>query len=253
VSGFSDVDRSPRPDELLRYLDQTDGFMVAFKAYVVAAAGRYVPGGRVLDLGCGVGHDLVRLREAGLTPVGLDASHLALTRARATGAALVRGDGARLPFLDDSFDACRIERVLQHVTSPSAVLEEVVRVVRPGGLVAVLEPDHSSMRVESDLVPDGSLPARCATVRHPAMGSLVADLLRERGCVVDDVVTELSFGYQLDGLPVAAERTTELAVRAGTLDAALREAWLSEQRARSEAGTFLASWPKVLVVARTAQ
>jgi SAM-dependent methyltransferase len=210
-----------------------------------------VPGGRVLDLGCGVGHDLVRLRGAGLTPVGLDPSQLALSRAHASGAPLVRGDGARLPFRDDSFDACRIERVLQHVTDPSAVLDEVVRVVRPGGLVAVLEPDHSAMRVESDLVPDGSLPARCVTVRHPAMGSLVVDLLRERGCVVDDVVTELSFGYQLDGLPVRAERTTELAVQAGTLDAGMREAWLAEQRARTVVGTFRASWPKVLVVSRT--
>ena len=250
MSGFSDVDRSLRPDELLSYLDLTDSFMVAFKAYVAAAAGRYAPGGRVLDLGCGVGHDLVRLRDAGLTPVGLDPSHLALTRARSTGAPLVRGDGARLPFRDRVFDACRIERVLQHVASPAAVLDEVVRVVRPGGLVAVLEPDHSAMRVESDAFP-ADLLARCVTVRHPAMGAQVADLLRERGCVIDDVVTELSFGYQLDGIPVSAERTTELAVHAGTLEAGLREAWLTEQRARSEAGTFRASWPKVLVVART--
>ena len=251
MSGFSDVDRSLRPDELLRYLDLTDGYMVAFKAYVAAAAARYAAGGLVLDLGCGVGHDLVRLREAGLVPVGLDPSHLALTRARATGAPLVRGEGARLPFRDSAFDACRIERVLQHVDSPASVLDEVIRVVQPGGLIAVLEPDHSAMRVESDLDPD--LLARCVTVRHPAMGSQVADLLRQRGCVVDDIVTELSFGYALDGIPVSAERITELAVAAGSLDPSLRAAWLAEQRARTESGTFRASWPKVLVVARNAE
>src|SRR5438128_2600711 len=76
------------------------------------------------------------------------------------------------------------------------------------------------------------------------------DLVRERGCVVDDLVTELSFGYRLDGIPVAAERITQVAVEAGRLDGVLRTAWLEEQRVRDEAGTFRASWPKVLVIAR---
>lgn len=252
MSGFSDLDNSASPDGLLSYLDDTDASMVAFKAYVVSAAGRYVPGGRVLDLGCGVGHDLVRLRAAGFTPVGIDTSHRALARARVAGVPLIQGDGAQLPFGDDSFDGCRIERVLQHVDDPGVVLDEVVRVVRPGGVIAVLEPDWTAMWVDSDLVPAGDMPAQCVTVRHPAIGATVAGLLRDRDCVVDDVVTELSFGYDLEGIPIDAATTTERGVRRGDLDPGLREAWLREQRDRCAAGTFRASWAKILVIARTA-
>ncbi|MCW2543065.1 MAG: ubiquinone biosynthesis protein UbiE [Frankiales bacterium] len=251
MSGFSALDESPSPESLLDYLDATDDSMAAFKAYIVAAAHRYVPGGRVLDLGCGVGHDLLRLSAAGLVPLGLDSSRLALERARQAGAALVQADGARIPLQTDSVDGCRVERVLQHVEDPGAVLDEILRVVRPGGFLAVLEPDHTALRVDSDVVPSGDLPARCMTARHPGIGSQIAELLRRRSCVVDDIVTELSFGYDFDALPFAAAAVTAAAVLAGKLTSTVREAWLHEQRARSEAGEFRASWLKVLVVART--
>ena len=240
MSLFSDVDGSGQVDTLLQYLDDTDRFMVAFKSYVVAAAGRYEPGGRVLDLGCGVGHDLVRLRAAGLTAVGLDPSAHALARADGP---VVRGDGARLPFLEDDFDGCRIERVLQHVQDPGAVLDEVIRVVKPGGFLAVLEPDHTSLRVECA---DPWVLARSVTARHASIGAELADLLRERGCLIDDLVTETSFGYALDRIPVNAAAALE---RAG-LSADERTAWLAEQQQRTESGTFAATWTKHLVVAR---
>ena len=252
MSGFSAVDHSPSPETLLNYLDDTDASMVAFKAYVVAAARRYIPGGRVLDLGCGVGHDLGRLRAAGLRPIGLDPSRLALERARALGA-VVQGDGVALPFRDASFDGCRIERVLQHVERPEQVLNEVLRVVRPGGFLAVLEPDHSSLQVESEVMPSGDIPARCMTVRHPAIGSQVAELMRQRGCTVDDVVTEQSFGYDVDALPIYGVAVLDAAVSAGRLLSDIRDAWIAEQRARTAAGMFRASWLKVLVVARAPQ
>jgi SAM-dependent methyltransferase len=244
------VDNSDRPDSLLQYLDDTDTSMAALKAYVAAAARRYVPGGLILDLGCGVGHDLVRLRTAGLRPIGLDPSSHALSRAVALHSGVVRGDGARLPFGTSVLDGCRIERVLQHVADPGAVLDEVVRVVRPGGFIAILEPDHTSLRVEAATA-DANLLGRWPSPRHPAIGVKIEDLLRERGCHVDDVVTELSFGYALDRIPVTADLTLQRAVAAGALATRDRDAWLEEQRERSSNGTFQASWVKVLVVART--
>ncbi len=250
MSYFADIDGSGRIDSLLQYLDQTDQSMSAFKAYIVAAAKRYAPGGRILDLGCGVGHDLGRLAQVGLNPVGVDLSHQALLRAQSSFPGVVRAVAESLPFADDTFDGCRIERVLQHVIAPARVVDEVLRVVRPGGLVAVLEPDHTSFLVESSLVPDGTLPGRYVSTRHPAIGTEVASLLRERGCVVDDIVTETSFGYDLRKLPVDAELATLRAVQAGELEPSLRQAWLGEQRERSTAGTFQATWTKILVVAR---
>jgi SAM-dependent methyltransferase len=249
VSQFSDVDNSEQPDSLLRYLDDTDASMAALKAYVAAAADRYIPGGSVLDLGCGVGHDLVRLRAAGLRPIGLDPSAHALSRALYLHPDVVRGDGAQLPFGTHVLDGCRIERVLQHVAEPGAVLDEVIRAVRPGGFIAILEPDHTSLRVEA-VSGDGGLLGRWPSPRHPAIGLNIADLLRERGCHVDDIVTELSFGYALDRIPVKADLALQRAVAAGALASKDRDAWLEEQRERSRSGTFQASWVKVLVIAR---
>jgi ubiquinone/menaquinone biosynthesis C-methylase UbiE len=251
MSVFSDLDASPEPDRPLQYLDETDAFMSAFKAYVVAVMLRYVPGGRVLDVGCGVGHDLARLDRAGLTSVGVDMSHLALLRARSQSPAVVRGDAARLPFRDGSFAGLRVERVLQHVPDPRLVVDEMLRVVRPGGVLAVLDADQTSLRVESRLDPSGALLGGLSISRQPAVAAGVADLLRQRNCRVDDVVTELSFGYQLDGLPVDAASRLQRAVRSGALTADEASAWLAEQTARTEEGTFRASWTKILVVART--
>lgn len=250
MSVFSDLDASRQPEAALRYLDDTDDFMSALKAYVVAAMARYVPGGRVLDLGCGVGHDLVRLAGAGLAPVGVDLSHLALRRARARATSVVRADGVRLPFRDASVDGCRIERVLQHVADPGALVDDVLRVVRPGGVLALLEPDHTSLRVDSRVDPSGALLSAMATAQHPSIGAALADQLRQRGCRVDDVVTEQSFGYQLDGLPLKAAAALDRAVSAGTLSARDGNAWLAEQAVRNRDGSFRATWTKVLVIAR---
>jgi SAM-dependent methyltransferase len=251
MSVFSDLDASPAPSGPLRYLDETDAFMSAFKAYMVAVLDRYAPRGRVLDLGCGVGHDLARMQRVGLTAVGVDLSHVALLRARDKASALVRADGGRLPFRDRSFDGCRMERVLQHVPDPELVVQELLRVVRPGGVLAVLDADHSSLRVDSRLDPRGTLLSRLALAKHPAIGAELPDLLRRHGCRVDDVVTELSFGYQLDGLPADAGTRLERGVGKGLVTGDEATAWLNEQTVRSQDGSFRASWTKVLVVART--
>lgn len=259
MSAFSNLDASRNAAALLRYLDDTDVHLSALKAYIVATAVRCAPGQPVLDVGCGVGHDLRRLSAAGLAPVGLDLSFRALARTRTAsrrlrgdvpGLPVVQGDGAGLPFATGTFAAARIERVLQHVVEPDAVLAQVVRVVRPGGLLAVLEPDYSTFRVTRDLVPHGDLPGRYVSVCHPKIGGQVANLLRPRGGRIDDIVTEVSFGHSLDDLPLDARLLTQRGVDAGDLAPALREAWIREQQQRTNAGTFSATWSKILTVAR---
>lgn len=112
------------------------------------------PGDRVLDMGCGGGRHAFALYRQGADVVALDrsASDLAdveamfqamreagevplVARARA-----VRGDAYALPFADGSFDAVVAAEVLEHLPEDERAMAELVRVVRPGGLVAVTVP-----------------------------------------------------------------------------------------------------------------
>lgn len=249
MSDFADVDRSRRPERLVKYLHDADRGLAANKAYQAAAHGRAVAaGGRVLDLGCGIGHDLARLEAAGLTAVGVDNSEVMLHQAHdATAGALrlAKADGAALPFRDGAFDGCRIERVLQHVADPDAVLREVRRVLcAPEGFLTVLEPDYTTFRVASDVDPDGDLVARHLKVRHPDIGGRLVELAERYGFQVDDLVSERSFGYRYGDFPV------DVATVLGRVaDQALAARWTEEQHARDAAGTLRTELTKVLVVA----
>ncbi len=253
MSSFSDVDASGAVGTLAAYLERTERSMSPLKSYVVTAAACAAAGGVVVDLGCGLGFDLARLDEAGLRPIGIDASQQMLLRAQGRvgeTSPLTQADAASLPLRDASIDGCRIERVLQHVADPDAVVTEVARVVRSGGFVAVLEPDFGQFRVDSDVVPDGDVPARLLQVRHPRIGGDLVTMLEAVGFRVEDVVTESSRGYRFDGLPVHTETVIDRAVEDGRFAEADAARWLAEQRARTTDGTFRATWDKVLVVAR---
>lgn len=110
------------------------------------------PGQRVLDVGCGAGPHLGLFAQAvapGGQVVGLDlaADRLALAAERwsaevAAGTiALREGDHDALSARAGEFDAAWSSAVLHHAERPLAMLGEMARVVRPGGLVAVLDGD----------------------------------------------------------------------------------------------------------------
>ncbi len=106
---------------------------------------------RVLEVGCGTGAQLRRL--ARLYPeaqlVGLDPSPEQLSEARRQSgpAAIewVEGRGEELPFPDQSFDLICLFWVLEHVSSPEAVLASIHRVLMPGGRVALSEVHNPSL------------------------------------------------------------------------------------------------------------
>lgn len=89
---------------------------------------------RMLDCGCGTGHNLALLRGSGQA-VGFDITHGMLVRARQGGAHVVRADITRIPFSSESFDIVTSFDVLQCVDADRASLREMGRVVRPGGRI----------------------------------------------------------------------------------------------------------------------
>jgi demethylmenaquinone methyltransferase / 2-methoxy-6-polyprenyl-1,4-benzoquinol methylase len=99
--------------------------------------------GTVLDVATGTGavaRELVA--QKGCTVVGLDQSREMLEEARRrvpAGVTLMEGRAEQLPFPDGAFDALTFTYLLRYVDDPAATLQELVRVVRPGGSIAGLE------------------------------------------------------------------------------------------------------------------
>lgn len=100
-------------------------------------------GATVLDVGCGTGRWVRRYSEKGYLPIGLDGSFAMLRRAIElhTSAALVGGELQRLPFHDRTFDCVSVVTVIQHIPEleQQRAIKEVVRVVRQGGYLILLE------------------------------------------------------------------------------------------------------------------
>ncbi len=94
-------------------------------------------GGRVLDLGCGVGHSYHLLEPRVSLGVDLDAEALA-GQDRET----VVADMRELPFADDSFASVLSVHSLEHVPDPDDVVAEAARVVEPGGVVVFVTPNR---------------------------------------------------------------------------------------------------------------
>jgi SAM-dependent methyltransferase len=122
---------------------------------------RLTPGARVLDLGCGGGRHAFEAWRRGATVVALDRSEAELKEVRgvvggmldagelrdgAPGGA-VNGNALALPIRDASFDAVIASEVLEHVWDDRGALAELVRVLRPGGRLAVTVPTRWPERI----------------------------------------------------------------------------------------------------------
>ena len=110
---------------------------------------RLRPGHRMFDLGCRPGTDLAFYATAvgpTGTVVGLDHDQTAIRDAQQATAHLpqfevITGETHQLGFPTGSFDAVHTDRVLQHLHDPGAVVNQLARLLRPGGVAVFAEPD----------------------------------------------------------------------------------------------------------------
>lgn len=118
------------PDKLARYL---------FSRY------KLPKGGKILDLGCGRGEFLKGFIRCGLNGYGVDRSTIA--KSICPEAEVLQSDleNNALPFHDNFFDVVFSKSVLEHFYYPEKLVQEIYRILNPGGLVITMVPDWESV------------------------------------------------------------------------------------------------------------
>lgn len=183
------------------------------------------PSERVVEVGCGVGHEVRRMGEqvgpAGVA-LGVDRSHAMIQEARRRHGAVpacrfLQGSAPELELPAGGFDAARIERVLHFLPRPRELLAWTAKALRPGGRLVVVEPDWQSL-ILGGLEPSltaALLASIKARLSFECQGSHVPSLLREVGFV--EVQVEVVAGCMrgaglvrgLIGLDTALERALQ--------------------------------------------
>ena len=190
--GFRNVDAGV-VDKVARCLTYMDA-LPAFQQYKSTMLETMRPqrGAVVADLGCGMGFDVRRLA-AMVGPegraIGVDASLALIESARSASQGLpaveyIQADIQHLPFATASLNSCKVDRTLQHVEHPAAVLNEMFRTLCSGGSTVCAEPDWGTFAI-NDAHPIARQIAKVWSegFRNPRIGHELKDRLKEVGFV----------------------------------------------------------------------
>ena len=115
---------------------------------------RIGPGTKVIDVGCGAGRHSYEAYRRGADVIAFDQNAEELAEVdtmlaamgeageapRSAKAQVVVGDALALPYSDDSFDAVIASEILEHIPDDDTAISELIRVLRPGGVLAVTVP-----------------------------------------------------------------------------------------------------------------
>ena len=157
------LDPRPTPEQLLKYYPETYWYAPdktfasrmeqIYRRFVVRDHVNFVSRairdsgerGLVLDVGCGGGLFLRLLRERGLPVLGLETSMEAAELAwHSNNIAVIRGDLARSPVLNETCAAVTMFHVVEHLYDPVAYLQSARALLRPNGRLIVQVPNASS-------------------------------------------------------------------------------------------------------------
>ena len=220
-------------------------------------------GQQILDVGSGTGCDLVSIAKR-VTPGGrvfaLDKSSVLLDTARKNvgsfGGAIEYwlGDVQSMPFNDQQFDACRAERVLQHVASPKRAISEMVRITKSGGKIMDIDADYETMTIDSSdtEVTREVVKRRADSALSGRVGRELWGLFKEEGLVdlhaeaSTFICTDYELANQIFELENHASLITEF-------DAERVNLWRQDLVQRGQAGRFFMASSGFLVVGSVAR
>jgi ubiquinone/menaquinone biosynthesis C-methylase UbiE len=209
----------------------------------------------ILDVGCGAGDDVLMLADQ-VRPegevVGLDSSKSLIAEARertgeTDGVSFVVGDAMKLPFEENTVDACRADRVFQHLTNPPGALAEMCRVTRPGGRVTATDPNWDTCVVTAPDV-ETEINQRISdrpwtNSRNPAVGHRLYALVNEAGLTnieIDPVTIVIPDFRTANEVFYLADRL-EMMQEADVLSADEAEQWLAGVRQADTDDLFFSS------------
>lgn len=141
-----DQEMSGAPPGTLAFFDDLDDYRFDKLRYLPRLVDFDGYGGRrLLEIGCGIGTDLVRFGRGGAQVTGVDLARQAIDLARRNlelhgvdADALEVADGEALPFDDHAFDIVYAHGVVQYTADPVRLIREAHRVLRPGGEAIVM-------------------------------------------------------------------------------------------------------------------
>lgn len=102
-------------------------------------------GGRLLDIGCGIGGFLEQMSDLGWETEGLDTDPKVVQICRSSGLAVREGTLESQDYPDDYFDAVTMKHVIEHIHDPISLLKECKRILKPGGKLVILTPNFESL------------------------------------------------------------------------------------------------------------
>jgi ubiquinone/menaquinone biosynthesis C-methylase UbiE len=245
-SQFSGVDGSGDTARLIAFLEDIERLPSAearrHRTYELLQAR---VGDRVVDVGCGTGKAVAELLEREIQATGVDSSEAMIGRAQQrfpTGDYRL-GSAEALPFADGSLDGYRAERVYSHLADPRPALAEARRVLAPGGRFVLMDVENDLWIIDSDdqLLAGRLVRALAGTVANPWIGRSGRSMLLGAGFTT---VTVEFQPHTVTTVPATLlEHVTAAGLAAGVVTRNEADAWMSEQRHRSEEGRFFAANP----------
>jgi SAM-dependent methyltransferase len=249
--------------ERMEFRGRDPGFSAMLEAYLDRLG--LDNASEVLDHGCGTGVAARAVaRRAGFhcRVLGVDPSAPMIEAARRLAAeagledrlSFEVGDGHKLAAADASFDAVVAHTTISHVTDPAAVLREVARVLRPGGVLGLFDGDYASLVLSH---PDPALESRLieairqGMVANPTVLRRLPAMLRESGFAIQEclpfVLADVGRG---SFFPNFAETFGPMVANHGLVPARNVERWLADQRRAALDGTFFGSCNYYAYIAR---
>jgi len=108
---------------------------------------KHIKPGKILDIGCACGYFLETAAKRGFTPYGVELSDYSCKIAKESLGEenIFNGTIENAPFDDKSFDAVAMSDLLEHVTNPNKTLSKVRGLLKDGGVIMIMTPDHGSL------------------------------------------------------------------------------------------------------------